>query len=89
MIARDPIYSKTWLLSLPPTRRQTQWVVAVAVSQVAALALFAPFAKIQLTQINGFISAFEGVIFVTDLVTFSLRAEAVHPATRTAAAGGM
>jgi PAS domain S-box-containing protein len=60
---------ETWLLSLPPTRRQTRWVVAVAVCQIAALALLAPFAKTQLAQINAFIPAFEGVIFVTDLVT--------------------
>jgi PAS domain S-box-containing protein len=69
MIARDPTDAKMWLLSLPPTRRQTQWVVAVAVFQVAAFALLAPFAKTQLAQLDGFIPAFEGVIFVTDLVT--------------------
>ena len=67
MIARDPIGAETWLLSLPPTRRQTRWAIAVAVCQVAALALVAPFAKTQLAEINAFIPAFEGVIFVTDL----------------------
>src|SRR5262249_36398486 len=69
MIVHDPARAETWLLSLRPTRRQTQWVVAIAICQVAALALFAPFAKIQLAQNNGFIPAFEGVIFVADLIT--------------------
>jgi membrane-associated sensor protein len=65
MIARD----QTWLLSQPPTRRQTRWSIAVAVCQVAALAIVAPFAKTQLAEINSFIAAFGGVIFVTDLIT--------------------
>lgn len=69
MIARDPTAAKTWPLSLPPTRQQTRWVVAVATCQVAALALFAPFSGTHVGQITGFIPAFEGVIFVTDLVT--------------------
>jgi hypothetical protein len=56
-------------LSLPPTHRQTRWAIAVAVCQVAAFALVAPFARTQLAEINAFIPAFEGVIFVTDLVT--------------------
>ena len=61
MIARDPTATETWLLSLPPTRRQMQWAVAVAVGQVAALAIVAPFAKTQLAEINSFIPAFAGV----------------------------
>ena len=69
MNARAPAGAETWLLSQPPTRRQTRWVIAVAVCQVAALALLAPFAKIQLAEINAFIPAFVGVIFVTNLVT--------------------
>jgi hypothetical protein len=69
MNARDPAGAAAWLLSKPPTRRQTRWAVAVAVCQVAALALVAPFARIELAEINTFIPAVEGVIFVTDLVT--------------------
>ena len=68
-IARNPTGAETWLLSLPPTRRQTQWVVAIALCQVAAFVLVTPFANIQLAQINGFIPAFEGVTFVTNLIT--------------------
>jgi PAS domain S-box-containing protein len=56
-------------LSLPPTHRQARWAIAVGVCQVAALALIAPFAKTQLAEINVFIPAVEGVIFVTDLIT--------------------
>ncbi len=69
MVARDPTATETWLLSLPPTRRQMRWAVAVAVGQVAALATIAPFAKTQLVEIDSFIVAFAGVIFVTDLIT--------------------
>ena len=69
MLARDPTAAETWLLSLPATRRQIRWAVAVAVGQVAALAIVAPFAKTQLVEINSFIPALGGVIFVTDLIT--------------------
>ncbi len=69
MNARGPTGAETWLLSVPPTRWQTRWAIAVAACQVVALALVAPFAKTQLAEINAFIPAFEGVIFVTDLVT--------------------
>jgi len=64
-----PTGAETSLLSLPPTHRQTRWAIAVAVCQVTAFALVAPFARTQLAEINAFIPAFEGVIFVTDLVT--------------------
>jgi len=69
MNERAPTGAETSLLSLPPTHRQTRWAIAVAVCQVAAFALVAPFARTQLAEINAFIPAFEGVIFVTDLVT--------------------
>jgi PAS domain S-box-containing protein len=69
MNALGPTGAETWLLSVPPTRRQTRWAIAVAVCQVAALALVAPFARTRLAEINAFIPAFGGVIFVTDLVT--------------------
>ncbi len=69
MNARGPTGAETWLLSVPPTRRQTRWTIAVALCQVAALALVAPSARTQLAEINAFIPAFEGGIFVTDLVT--------------------
>src|SRR6266446_6894428 len=69
MNERAPTGAETSLLSLPPTHRQTRWAIAVAVCQVAALALVAPFARTQLAEINAFVPAFEGVIFVTDLVT--------------------
>jgi PAS domain S-box-containing protein len=69
MNERAPTGAETSLLSLPPTHRQTRWAIAVAVCQVAAFVLVAPFARTQLAEINAFIPAFEGVIFVTDLVT--------------------
>jgi Membrane-associated sensor, integral membrane domain len=69
MTGRGLTNAETWLLSLPPTPRQTRWAIAVAVCQVAALALIAPFAKTRLAELNAFIHAFEGIIFVTDLVT--------------------
>ena len=69
MIARNFTNTEAWLLNLPPTRRQARWAVAIAVCQFAALALLAPFAGIPLGQMNGFIPAVEGVVFVTDLVT--------------------
>src|SRR6201998_4632210 len=69
MIGRASTGAETWLVSPPPTRRQTRWSIAIAACQVAALALVAPFARTQLAENNAFIPAFEGVIFVTDLVT--------------------
>jgi len=69
MIVRDSTNTEVWLLNLPPTRQQRQWAVAVAICQLAALALTVPFAGIPLGQMNGFIPAVEAVVFVTDLVT--------------------
>jgi PAS domain S-box-containing protein len=69
MTARDPTNAETWLLSLPPTRRQTRWVIAVAVCQLAGFALLAPFAAVQVRQINGFIPVVECIEFMTNLVT--------------------
>jgi PAS domain S-box-containing protein len=70
--ARGLTGAETWLLSVPPTRRQTRWAIAIAGCQVAALALVAPFARTQLAEINAFIPAFGGVTFVTGLVTSAL-----------------
>jgi PAS domain S-box-containing protein len=69
MIGRAPTGAHTWLLNLPPTRRQTRWVIAIASCQIAAFALVAPFAQTPLAQVNGFLTAFAGIIFVTNLVT--------------------
>jgi PAS domain S-box-containing protein len=68
-MARYPTDAETWLLSLPPTRRQTQSVIAVAICQIAGLALLVPFAAVQVRQINGFIPVVEGIEFVSNLVT--------------------
>lgn len=68
-MARYPTDAETWLLSLPPTRRQTQWVIAVAVCQLVVFALLVPFAAVQVRLINGFIPAVECVEFMSNLVT--------------------
>jgi signal transduction histidine kinase len=71
--ARDPSDGTgTWLLGLPPTRRQVWLAVAVAAILVGALAVLAPFTKIPLARFDSFIPAFEGTIFVTDLITAAL-----------------
>src|ERR1700755_1191579 len=67
--ARGLAGAETWLLSVPPTHRQTRWVIAIAVCQVTALALVAPFARTQLAEINAFIPAVGGLTSVTGLVT--------------------
>jgi len=69
MIVPDSTNAEAWLLNLPPTKQQRRWAVAVAICQLAALALTVPFAGIPLGQMNGFIPAVEAVVFVTDLVT--------------------
>ena len=69
MVERAPTGTELWLMGLPPTRRQTRWVVAVVVCQFAALAAVAPFAGTPLARFDSFIPAFNGLIFVTDLVT--------------------
>jgi PAS domain S-box-containing protein len=68
-MARYPTETETWLLSLPPTRRQTQWVIAVAVCQLVVFAILVPFAAVQVRQINGFIPAVECIEFMSNLVT--------------------
>jgi signal transduction histidine kinase len=61
--------SDAWLVGTPPTPLQTRLALAAAVIPVIALAVLAPFASIRLAQIDSFIPAFEGTIFVTDLLT--------------------
>jgi signal transduction histidine kinase len=69
MTAPDHTDTEIWLLSLPPTARQTRWAIVVAACQVLALAVVGPFARHQFAPVNSFIPTFAGVIFVTDLIT--------------------
>lgn len=61
--------SDVWLLTAPPTRRQTQTAVAVAVVLLVGLGLCVPFAEVPLARIDSFIPTFEGAVILTDLIT--------------------
>jgi signal transduction histidine kinase len=69
MAASDSPDPERWLSNLPPTRVHVRWVLTLAILQVAALAICWPFREIQLARIDGFIPVFEGIIFVSDLIT--------------------
>src|SRR5690349_18607504 len=74
MIAITPVQSDTdtidtWLLDLPPSRRQTWSAVAIAGCAVAGLIIVLPFANTPLVQLNAFFPSLDAIVFVTDLVT--------------------
>ncbi|WP_158794053.1 ATP-binding protein [Granulicella sp. L60] len=60
------------LAYLPPTTRQTWIALAGAGVLLLGLAVLSPFAARPLPKVNGFITAFDAVISVTDLITASL-----------------
>lgn len=59
----------TWLLDLPPSRRQTWLAAAVAGCTIAGLIIVLPFANTPLVQLNAFFPSLDAIVFVTDLVT--------------------
>src|SRR5690349_25065279 len=62
----------TWLVNLPPTRRQTQIALFVAAALFVGLGATAPFADAPLPRIDAFIPAIEIAVIVTDFITASL-----------------
>ena len=57
------------LASLPATSAQRRFAFAIAGTLVVACAAVAPFARIPLPRLDGFIPSVVAVVFVTDLIT--------------------
>ena len=73
MVARPEFDgTATWLVNLPPTRRQTQIALFVAAALFVGLGATAPFADAPLPRIDAFIPAIEIAVIVTDFITASL-----------------
>jgi hypothetical protein len=62
----------TWLVNLPPTRRQTRIALFVAVALLVGLGATAPFADAPLPRIDAFIPAIEIAVIITDFITAAL-----------------
>jgi signal transduction histidine kinase len=62
----------TWLVNLPPTRRQTRIALFVAVVLLVGLGATAPFANVPLPRIDAFIPATEVAVIITDFITAAL-----------------
>ena len=62
----------TWLVNLPPTRRQNRITLFVAVALLVGLGATAPFADAPLPRIDAFIPAIEIAVIITDLITAAL-----------------
>ena len=62
----------TWLVNLPPTRRQTRIAFFVAVALLVGLGATAPFADAALPRIDAFIPAIEIAVIITDFITAAL-----------------
>ena len=60
------------LAYLPPTLRQTRMALAGAIVLLFGLIVLLPFAARPLPLVNGFITAFDAVISVADLITAAL-----------------
>jgi hypothetical protein len=65
----DPVIS---LSNLPATSQQRRLVLAIAVLLVAAFAVAAPFANVELPRFEAFIPSVGAIIFVNDLITSAL-----------------
>ena len=62
----------TWLVNLPPTRRQTRLALFVAVALLVGLGATAPFADAPLPRIDLLILAIEIAVIITDFITAAL-----------------
>ncbi|WP_409192632.1 MASE4 domain-containing protein [Bradyrhizobium sp. RDM4] len=60
------------IANMPATPRQKAWAVGVAVLLFVVAALIAPFARIQLDQINGFVPVLQTALALAELITAAL-----------------
>ena len=60
------------LATLPPSPAQRRLAIAIVLILLAAFAVTAPFRAIQLPKSGAFITAFQTVLFVNDLITATL-----------------
>jgi signal transduction histidine kinase len=60
------------IATMPPTARQRAIAVGIIILLIVAVAAIAPFASIQLPQVNAFIPALQTVVSVADFVTACL-----------------
>ena len=60
------------IANMPATPRQKAWAVGVAVLLFVVAALIAPFARIQLGQINGFVPVLQTALALAELITAAL-----------------
>jgi len=68
----DAGYPQISLAYLPPTLRQTRIALAGALILLVGLAVLIPFAARPLPRADGFITAFDAVVAVTDIITAGL-----------------
>jgi signal transduction histidine kinase len=62
----------TWLVNLPPTRRQIRIALFIALALLVGLGATAPFADAPLPRIDAFIPAVEIAVIITDFITATL-----------------
>ena len=60
------------LATLPPSRGQIRLALGIAAALLVLFFIAAPFARIQLQRVDGFVPAYQGIYAVNDLVTSAL-----------------
>ncbi|MGY3626238.1 hypothetical protein ACVWWI_003169 [Bradyrhizobium sp. USDA 3686] len=60
------------IANIPATPRQKAWAVGVAVLLIVLAAVIAPFARIQLGQINGFVPVLQTALALAEFITAAL-----------------
>lgn len=60
------------IANIPATPRQKAWAVSVAVLLIVLAAVIAPFARIQLGQINGFVPILQTTLALAEFITAAL-----------------
>ena len=72
-MARKSFDEQQFLLaSLPPSRGQIRLALGISVALLVVFGVTAPFARIQLPRIDGFVPAHQSVYAVNDLITSAL-----------------
>ncbi|MGS0892019.1 MASE4 domain-containing protein [Burkholderia stagnalis] len=68
----DPDGVRHFMPSLPPGRRERRLALATVIASAAIFAALAPFARVQLATVWGFIPVYQSIMVVNDTVTAGL-----------------
>jgi signal transduction histidine kinase len=69
---RETVDEPFLLADLPPSRGQNRLALGIVVALVVVFGVTAPFARTQLPRVDGFVTAYQSIYAVNDLITSAL-----------------